>query len=287
MVLLEQNQMLGNIISAGASLIGGFMNKESAEDAETAKANLARDNYEHQKEFAQKGLTWKIADAMANKDLVHPIYSLGSAGSSFSPVSANFSADTSLGNSIASAGQDIGRAVNASSTQPQRLSAYQEAAQTISLEKGTLENELLKTQLASQQGRLRQTATPPFPTSQNGDQYLVPGQTESGPAFKDKPGDRIPAAPGAPWQEGGAISDMGFARTPTGYSPVPSKDVKERIEDMPIQELIWALRNNVAPNVGVRSPPPNSLLQKDQVWRWSYPKQEYYIANKPTRNSGW
>lgn len=285
MVPVEQNQMLGNLIGAGASLIGGFLNKSSADATREQQLQLAHENMAMQKEFAQNGLTWKIDDAIRNADKIHPIYSMGSAGASFSPVSTNFQNDSSMGNAVASAGQDIGRAVNATATQPQRLNAYQEAAQQISLEKGTLENELLKTQLASQQGRLRQNATPPFPMA--GNQYLVDGQTQSGGAFKDKQADRVPSAPGAPHQEGGAISDVGYARTPTGYSPIPSKDVKERIEDMPIQELIWALRNNIQPNVGIRNPPPNSLLQEGQVWRWSYPKQEYYIANKPTRKSGW
>jgi len=263
------------------------MSSKNAKETREQQLALAERNIAEQRDFAQHGLTWKINDALANADKVHPIYSLGSAGASFSPVSANFSSDSSMGNAVASAGQDIGRAINATATGGQRADAFTKAAQTIQLEKGALENELLKTQLASQQGRLRQQATPAFPPT--GDQYLVPGQAQSGPAgaFKDKIEDRVPSAPGRPQQEGGAIPDVGYARTATGWAPVPSKNVKERIEDMHYNELMWMMRNNILPSFGMRDPPPNSMLQKDQVWRYSPLRQEYYIKNKPTRSSGW
>lgn len=280
--------MLGNLISAGASLIGGFMNKESAEDTREAQINMTREQMAAQKEFAQNGLSWKINDALRNADKIHPIYSMGSAGASFSPVSTNFSTDSSMGNAVASAGQDIGRAVNATATQPQRINAYQEAAQQISLEKGTLENELLKTQLASQQARLRAPATPPFPAV-GSNNYLIPEQAQSGPnagAFKDKIEDRVPSAPGQPQQEGGAIPDVGYARTSTGYAPVPSKNVKERIEDMHLSEVLWMMRNNLMPTLGMRDPPPNSLLSANEVWRFNPVKQEYYKAYRPRSSGG-
>jgi len=279
--------MLGNIISAGASLLGGLMSSKNAKETRDQQLQLAERNIAEQRDFAQHGLTWKINDALANADKVHPIYSLGSAGASFSPVSANFSTDTSMGNAVAAAGQDIGRAVNSTATSGQRADAFTKAAQAIQLEKGTLENELLKTQLASQQGRLRQVSAPAFPATT--DQHLVPGQAQSGPvtAFKDKPEDRVPSAPGLPQQEGGAIPDVGYARTKDGWAPVPSKNVKERIEDMHVNELMWMYRNNILPTLGMRDPPPNTLLKSGQVWRYDPLRQEYYIKNKPTRSSGW
>lgn len=277
--------MLGNIISAGASILGGFMNKSSADKSREATERMAAENIAQQREFAKNGLTWKIDDAIRNADKIHPIYSMGSAGASFSPVTAAFPADNSMGNAVASAGQDIGRAVNATATQGQRATAFTAAAQAISLEKGQLENELLKQQLASQNARLRQNATPPSPIG--ADPYLIDGQSSSGPAFKDKQGERIPSAPGAPQQEHGSISDIGFARTKTGWAPVPSKDVKERIEDMPLNELMWLYRNNILPTLGVRDPPPNKLLHRDQVWRFDPLRQEYYVKNKRTSHSGW
>lgn len=45
----------------------------------------------------------------------------------------------------------------------------------------------------------------------------------------------------------GAISDLGWARTATGWVPVPSSDVKERIEDNLFMEGSWFVRNYLGP----------------------------------------
>lgn len=45
----------------------------------------------------------------------------------------------------------------------------------------------------------------------------------------------------------GAISDIGWARTKTGWVPVPSSDVKERLEDNVFMELSWFTRNYLTP----------------------------------------
>lgn len=149
--------MIGSIISAGASLLGGLMNRSSAKDAQNAAAAQAQANYEHQKEFAQQGLRWKVEDAKAAG--IHPVYAMGAPTTSFSPISLESKADTSMGNAIASMGQDIGGAINKTRTAPERASAYTQAAQALSLEKGALENEVLRSQLA----RIKQTNSPPFP----------------------------------------------------------------------------------------------------------------------------
>lgn len=52
----------------------------------------------------------------------------------------------------------------------------------------------------------------------------------------------------------GAISDIGFVRTATGYMPVPSQDVKERIEDGPL-EWVWMARNQILPHLGLAEYP--------------------------------
>lgn len=45
----------------------------------------------------------------------------------------------------------------------------------------------------------------------------------------------------------GAVSDIGWARTSTGYVPVPASDMKERIEDNFFMETSWFVRNYVTP----------------------------------------
>lgn len=266
--------MLGNLIAAGSSLLGGLLGKSSADSARASTEALARENIAQQREFAQHGLTWKIDDAFRNASRVHPIYSLGSAGASFSPVSAAFPADTSMPNALASAGQDIGRAVNATSTSTQRGDAFSKVAQTLQLEKMGLENEVLRTEIASKTGRLRQVAMPPFPSP--ADNWMIPGQAESS-LTKSKPLDVTPGVRSQPNLEGGAITDTGMARTNDGWAPVPSKDVKERIEDNMPQEWMHFFRNNILPSLGKNMSPPPFAAPAGKDWWFNTFRQEYQL----------
>lgn len=127
--------ILGAALGAGASLIGGAMNR-SAQN----KAN--EQNYQAQKEFAKNGLRWKVDDA--KKAGIHPLYAVGAPTQSFS---ASYVGDTSMGNALQSAGQDIGGAIR--NTQPvnERVETFNEQMMTLQLERGTLENELLRSQI--------------------------------------------------------------------------------------------------------------------------------------------
>lgn len=275
--------MLGSLIAAGASLAGGLLGKSSADAARESQENMAAQNIALQREFAQNGIQWKVEDA--KKAGIHPIYALGGSTSSFSPVSSSFTADTSMPNALAAAGQDIGRAVNATRTQSDRVDAFTKATQTLGLERAQLENEILRTDLASKTGRLRQAATPPFPAAAQ--PYLIPGQTESG-LTKSKPLEVTPGASQQPQSEGGAITDVGYARTKTGWAPVPSKDVKERIEDAFIPETLWSIRNNILPSVGANMSPPPFKAPPGKAWYYDVPRQEYQLkdANTPWYRRG-
>lgn len=101
--------MFGSIISAGASLLGGLLGSRSSNDA-------AADNYAAQKEFAQNGIRWKVEDAKAAG--IHPLAALGMQPISFSP---SYAGDNSMGSSLAQAGSDISRAIEAKTTRMERL----------------------------------------------------------------------------------------------------------------------------------------------------------------------
>lgn len=174
---------LGALISAGASLLGGAMqssnvdkaNKQAAKKARNARkiANrryvnsvkfakseqarqdrVAANNIALQKEFAQQGIRWKVEDAKAAG--VHPLYALGASTHSFSPVSVGGAGypgdpgvsqstpaiDTGMPNALANAGQDIGRAVSAMKTPQERMS------DALALENMSLQNDLLRSQIA-------------------------------------------------------------------------------------------------------------------------------------------
>lgn len=153
--------MIGPLISAGASIIGGLFNRDSAKDAQAAtQANLAQ-QYQQQKEFAQNGIKWRAKDA---KDAgIHPLYALGASIPSYTPQSVSFAADNSVGNSLASAGQDIGRAINATRTQPERDAAFSSSVQRLQVEGMELDNQIKQASLASSIQRLKQNANPPLP----------------------------------------------------------------------------------------------------------------------------
>lgn len=157
--------MIGSIISAGANIIGGLMGQSSASKAAEQQAAIARQNIQLQEDFAKKGIRWKVEDARSAG--IHPLYALGAPTTSFNPISMSSTADNSLGRGIAAAGSDIGRAMNATRTGPERVDAYTKAVQGLSLEKGALENQLL----ASQIKRLETQSNPPMPS-------IVPNSSE-------------------------------------------------------------------------------------------------------------
>lgn len=271
--------MLGELISGGASIIGGLFGKSSAEKANKANIKL-------QKEFAQNGIQWKVADAKAAG--LHPLAALGAQTTAFSPSVVG---DTSFGTGIAQAGQDVGRAINSTRTQGQKADAYTKTVQDLSIQRMGLENTLLASQIA----KTNQAGSPPdMPTATQ--RYLVDGQGEgkvstpnlpSGtPLISDQPLQRVVSDPSAPFQEPGAINDLGFARTSTGHTPIPSGDMKQRIDDDLIGTLIWNLRNRLLPTVGLNRTPPYKA-PRGSHWEYDRLRQEYQLVGPANGGGGW
>ena len=93
---------IGGIASGIGSIIGAGQSAANAEAINQA-------NYEHQKEFAQNGIRWKVADAKAAG--LHPLAALGAQTSSYTPSAVvGDSPDFSFLRDI---GQDVGRAIDA------------------------------------------------------------------------------------------------------------------------------------------------------------------------------
>lgn len=132
---------LGALIGAGASLLGGFMQSKQADK----QAEL-------QKQFAQSGIQWKVRDA--EKAGIHPLYALGAQTTSYQPTQVG-----DLG--IAEAGQNIGRAIDATRSNPAKVNALSLTASQIQLEGLKLDNELKKAQLASAVALAHQTQHAP------------------------------------------------------------------------------------------------------------------------------
>lgn len=180
--------MLGDLISAGANLVGGFMKSNQADEDRRAQQAMAAQNIAAQREFAQHGIRWKVEDAKAAG--LHPLAALGAQTSSFSPVSIGSSGDGGA-DSFASAGQDIGRAVKAAQTAQERAARDENTARKLDIEKKGLENGILRTELVSKVRRETAGLGPSFP---GGVPIPRPGpaRTWSGDAISD---DKIEQKP--------------------------------------------------------------------------------------------
>lgn len=248
--------MFGSIIGAIGNVVGGLIGADAQED--NAKRNIKM-----QKEFAQHGVRWKVADAKAAG--LHPLYALGAQTTQFTPQSIG----NPLGEGIAAAGQDFGRAIDATRTAPEKLDALGRTAAALELERAGLQNDLLRAQIAETTARSTQ---PPFPSAV--DPYVVPGQANSG--VKNVPLERIMSAHNHPFAEAGPVSDVGYSRTYTGgLAPMYSADAKQRLEDDFGGMLAWNVRNRIIPSLtlGAFGPRPpghegfyDPLLQEWVSW---------------------
>jgi len=261
--------MLGALIAAGASVAGGYLGQKSAE--KQADKNIAL-----QKEFAQSGIQWKVADAKAAG--VHPLYALGASTHSFAPVSIG----TPLADSIGKAGQFLGRAADASSSPTTRAAVVSEQAQKLQLDNMALQNQLLASQIAriNQAGR-----SPGVPDA--GQQWMIPGQgqapiIEAGKLLAQYDGGG-PGIQVDPWkvqttnpvgtQEPGSIPDVGYTKTPAGWAVVRSKDAAERLEDDWVGSIQHSIRNRLFPlsQDGGKyfNPPSHIRLGYDEAWHYN------------------
>lgn len=154
--------MLGSLISAGASLIGGLFGNQQKKEGQEREIEL-------QKEFAQNGLRWKVEDAQ--RAGIHPLAALGSSGAQYSPVGLGDNDSAAIGSSV---GQDLSGAINATRTAPERATAIGQKMEALGLERAGLENELLRAQILD----ITRPRVPPFPMADGG--YNMPGQPASG-----------------------------------------------------------------------------------------------------------
>lgn len=173
--------MLDSILGFIGKGIDAFSSSSNTDKRIEADKALQAQNIANQKEFAQQGVRWKVADAQAAG--LHPLAALGAQTSSFSNVVGGDIpiAKTDFGGM----GQDIGRAIDAGSTQPERSDRMGQAiartAQVFSLEKMNLENEVLKNQVALTRAQL----PPPLPASALAHLSRSPNRTADGHAISD------------------------------------------------------------------------------------------------------
>lgn len=235
-----------------AAAAGGIVGKILDYNASKKAAKM---NYKMQKEFAQHGIRWKVEDAKAAG--LHPLAALGVQMSGYNPVSSS--------SNFGDMGQDIGRAIDATRTGPER----DEASGTLgklALERAGLQNDLLRAQIA----KLNQAGQPPArPTTD--ERFMVGGSAVPGTLVQDQPLKRVVTDPTKPGQDPGSVSDVAWTRHPDGsYHLVPSKDAKQLMEDQWLPQLQWGARNFLPywrRDVGPPFKAPRGFAWKGDVWR--------------------
>lgn len=260
-------------MAAGAALggiLGSAEGDGGARDRMQAQHDTARDQLTFQQNLATHGVRWRVEDARLAG--IHPSLALGMQPGSAGGVALNFDSGEDRNGWLAGAGHSISRAVDATRTSEERGFARTLAA--LSVERAGLQNDLLRSQIA----RLQLDQVGPA-MADPADPGVRMFGTSDASRILEKPLERAAGAPGAPHQEAGAVTDMGFTRTKTGWAVVPSKDWKDRGEDQLVPEVTWAIRNHLLPTLSPSRygmPPPETWLPEGASrWRFDRVKQEW------------
>ena len=266
----------GSLISAGAKLAGGALDFFGSERNRSAVLSNAREDRALQREFAQHGIRWRVKDAQAAG--IHPLYAIGGAGATYSPSAISLPAGGNLGRGLADAGQDIGRAIDSTRTKKERHDARAGDIARLSVERGQLENELLRTQIS------RLKAEHVGPPMVDNLPSAMPGQGDFDDLGYSVKRVEVPAVQtGNRNQEAGAFPETRWARTATGWQPVPSREAFEDADIANPAAFSWYWRNQIKPTLMVSGdPPPDSFLPKGAFgWIWSPGDQEWRPQMRP------
>lgn len=245
-------------IGAASSLLGGLFDQRTSNRQANQQAAF-------QREFAQHGVRWRVADAEAAG--IHPLYAMGASVPTYSPVRAG----AHMGRGIAAAGQDISRAI-AAHHRPEPT-PYEQIIQGQTIANNQLKNDLLRAQIRKMNSAERGPGIP-IEGYDDGSNPFASGDVK----LKVKLPKRVNVSPvelqaaeeGSPAKAAGVVTDFQYVRTADGgLAVVPSRDVKERIEDMIIPEMQWAYRN-LARQGQFHKPDPKRFPPKPGYkWEWN------------------
>ena len=299
--------MWGSIAGGIGAAVGGVAGLISSGQSQANAAKLNQLNYAHQKEFAQNGIRWKVADAKAAG--LHPLAALGASTAQYTPATAiGDSPDWSF---LADAGQSIGRAVDAKRTQQERVEQQQkqDAAFALKAENQKAENDLIRAQTASiqqdmvlrqakasEQAVRTQQQVPAMP-SLGRDGSVIPGQGDAtSPAgIEAKPAEIVVNDPQTRTAEAGSHPDKRWLRTSTGgYQPVRSEAAQNALEDDIVGSFRYDMRNGLANMANSQdNAPPRAFLpdggRGNYFWFWDGVLGEWYpvkvgeiLRNRPS-----
>lgn len=245
---------IGALIGAGASILGGLLARKSAKDQQSANTAL-------QREFAQKGIQWRVADAKAAG--LHPLAALGASGASYSP-NPIVAGDMGIG----SAGQQLGNAVSRMRAPVENAS--QKAFADANLRHLNAQTSLVEQQITNSRMRMMMelqrnskpnpgigaTAQDPVKPIGSVDLQAVPRSSTASGSFGTA---QAGIEPESQWVKG--VSRGGqtiFYRAPNP-AVIPDSDIMS-------PEYGWWLLRNLG---GSSQPPPNRYKPDTHEWHYS------------------
>ena len=197
----------------GSQIVGGLIGGKSSSSNFGRNANLQRD-------FAQHGVRWRVADAKAAG--IHPLYAMGANLPSAAPIQAGDTGTSKrqvLGRAIESAGQSVGNYLSR-----REQVANQRIATTQGQENARLQNMYLHAQIVGQgiQNRDNAVSRPGIP----GGASLIPGQGSTNLQYGSTQGGT-----------GGAIATNTDPTNPKGYHILlPGEAPHQTMEDTIVGE---------------------------------------------------
>lgn len=165
------------MFDAIAKVVGGVMDSLGARSRQQSAENIAQQNMNMQRDFAQMGVRWRVDDAKAAG--IHPLAALGAQTQSFSPVQLGDTGSTNWSSALSGLGldkmgQNTDRAERATQTVAQRDAAV---ASKLELQGKSLDNEFKRLGLASAAQRMSANNNPPMPDSM--EPFKVPENKKS------------------------------------------------------------------------------------------------------------
>lgn len=251
-----------NVLASIGGMALQYLGQNHANQMQQDQANT---NTKKDYDFAQNQIQWRVKDAQ--KAGIHPLAALGA-----NPITPSA---TTIGTENPYAGIPEGLKAVSSSIANKRLNELQLESLQEDVKGKKLQNERIAAELAT----TKQAGAPTLGTS------FMPGGSQSvkDTRIQEKPLQRTTSHKDKNFMEPGALTGAGFEATPTGLAPVPSGDIKERLEDSPY-ELRHFWKYGVLPNLGATAtkPPLDALPKGFDDWEWSVSHQEW----QPTKGEG-
>lgn len=284
----------GGIAAGVGAAVGGIAGLIGSGQSQANAAKLNQLNYEHQKEFAQNGIRWRVADAKAAG--LHPLAALGAQGVSYSPSAViGDSPDYSF---LKDMGQGIGRAMDAKRTQQERVEQEEKSNALFNEElKGKqLQNQETETRIQQMKWDMAMDAArnaersvrtqqqvPAMPSlGRDGSVIAGQGDATSPAGIESKPAEIVVNDPQTRTAEAGTHPDKRWLRTSNGgYQPVRSEAAQQALEDDVVGSFRYDVRNGLA-NMANRqdNAPPRALLpdggRGNYFWFWDGILGEWY-----------